>query len=488
MAEHVDIAIIGAGLAGIGVAYHVQEKLPGKSFALFEARDRIGGTWDIFKYPGLRSDVDMHLYGYSFAPWTRESGVASASNIMAYLNETLDAFDLRRHIRFGHELGRAEWDSGTALWTLHFADGREVTCRWLQMCAGYYHYDSGYRPEFPGEADFEGEIIHPQEWDECTSVAGKRVVVIGSGATAVTILPELVKDAAHVTQLQRSPTYVFAGPKEPKLTKLLRTVLPQPAAYHAVRKKDLFFDKVRHNLVHSKPDKLKQMIRDAAKEHLPEGYDFETHFQPDYAPGKQRMCFAPDGDFYQAVAKDNCEVVTDRIRTFTEAGIELESGRHLDADVVITATGLRMRMFEPGTLVVDGKPITASETWLYKGILLSGVPNFSLTVGSLVHSYTLRVELIARFVCRVLAHMESKGLAIATPTLPKPVEEMESRPFTEDFNSGYVLRAIPDFPRTTSESPWINQQPYHESVREFTAPLEDGHLRFSAPVGSRNAA
>ena len=488
MTEHVDIAIIGAGLAGIGVAYHVQEKLPGKSFALFEARDRIGGTWDIFKYPGLRSDVDMHLYGFSFAPWTRESGVASAENIMAYLEETLDQFDLRRHIRFGHHLDHAEWDSTTALWTLHFADGRNVTAKWLQMCAGYYHYDSGYRPEFPGEADFGGEIIHPQEWDETTSVAGKRVVMIGSGATAVTILPELVKEAAHVTQLQRSPTYVFAGPKEPKLTKLLRTVLPQPAAYHAVRRKDLFFDKVRHDLVHNKPEKLKRMIREAAEPHLPDDYDFDAHFKPDYAPGKQRMCFAPDGDYYQAVARENCEVVTDTIDSFTEGGIRLASGRHLDADVIITATGLRMRMFEPGTLAVDGRPIAAPDTWLYKGIMLSGVPNFALTVGSLVHSYTLRVELIARFVCRVIAHMDAKGLAIATPTLPRPAAEMESRPFTEDFTSGYVLRAIPEFPRTTSESPWRNQQPYAESVAEFTAPLEDGHLRFSAPAKSRNAA
>ena len=488
MTDHVDIAIIGAGLAGIGVAYHVQDKLPGKSFALFEARDRIGGTWDIFKYPGLRSDVDMHLYGYSFAPWTRESGVASAEHIMAYLNETLDEFDLRRHIRFGRELERAEWDSATALWTLRFADGREVTCRWLQMCAGYYHYDSGYRPEFPGEADFEGEIIHPQEWDETTLVAGKRVVMIGSGATAVTILPELVKEAAHVTQLQRSPSYVFAGPKEPKLTKVLRRVLPKTAAYHAVRRKDLFLDKLRHNLTRKNPAKLKQMIREAAEAHLPAGFDFDAHFKPDYEVGKQRMCFAPDGDFYRAVGAENCEIVTDTIDHFTETGIALSSGRHLGADVIIAATGLRMRMFEPGTLVVDGKPIAAPDTWLYKGILLSGVPNFSLTVGSLIHSYTLRVELIARYVCRIIQHMDAKGLPIVTPTLPVPEEEMESRPFTEDFTSGYVLRAIPEFPRTTSQSPWCNQQPYEESVAEFSAPLEDGHLRFSAPAKARNAA
>ena len=480
--SHYDILVIGAGLAGIGMAYHFQEKLPHRSYAILEARERLGGTWDIFKYPGLRSDVDMHLYGYSFAPWTRASGVASAANIMAYLDETASEFGIDRHIHYDCRAESADWDGAAACWTVRLSDGRSVTCNWLQMCGGYYSYESGYRPDFPGEEAYEGEILHPQDWPEDMDISGKRIVMIGSGATAVTILPELVRDAAHVTMLQRSPTYVFAGPREPKITRLLRSVLPQPLAYHAVRRKDLWLDKQRHTLVHHKPERLKRMIRDAAMRHLPDGFDFDTHFQPAYEPGSQRMCFAPDGDFYEAIARDDCEIVTDHIETFTRTGIRLKSGRELEADLVLSATGLNMRMCSGMSLSVDGEAVEIPETWLYRGIMLSGVPNFALTVGSLVHSYTLRVEMIADWVCRVMAHMDEKGLSTATPALPRPADEMERRPFTEEFTSGYLMRVIDQFPMTTSEEPWVNQQAYEDSVRIYSQPLEDGHLKFSHPV------
>ena len=483
---HTDILIIGAGLAGIGMAYHFQTEHPGKSYAILEARERLGGTWDIFKYPGLRSDVDMHLYGYGFAPWTRESGVASAENIMLYLDETAERFGIAERIRYGCRVDSASWDSATALWTVRLDDGRSLTCNWLQMCGGYYSYEQGYRPDFPGEEDYRGDILHPQDWPEDFSVEGRRLVVIGSGATTVTILPPLVRDADHVTVLQRSPSYVYAGPREPKLTRLIRAALPQPLAYRAVRRKDLWFDRQRHNLIRNRPEKLKAMVRDAAMKHLPDDFPFDEHFQPAYEPGEQRMCFAPDGDFYKAIAAPNCEIVTDHIETFTEHGIRLRSGRELEADLVVSATGLNMHMCSGLELEVDGEPVDVPDHWLYKGIMLSGVPNFALTVGSLIHSYTLRVEMIAKWVCRVLDHMDASGARTVTPTLPKPRSEMEARPFTEEFSSGYLLRVIDQFPKTTSEEPWVNQQSYEDSLRLFNEPVDDGHLRFArAPALER---
>jgi len=486
--DHYDVLIIGAGLAGIGVAWHIQDKHPTKSYAILEGRERLGGTWDFFKYPGLRSDVDMHLYGYSFKPWTRASGVASAGNILAYLNETVEEFGIDEHIHYSHTVESADWDDALALWTVTLADGRTVTARWLQMCGGYYSYESGYRPDFPGEEDFRGHILHPQDWTDDTDISGKRIVVIGSGATAVTLLPELVKTAAHVTQLQRSPTYVAAGPREPVLTRLLRKALPQPLAYRAVRKKDLWLDAQRYRITTQKPEDLKSHLRKQAFKHLPADYPYDEHFVPAYEPAEQRICFAPDGDFFEAVAKPNCEVITDQIDTFTESGMRLTSGRVLDADLIITATGLNMQMFGGFRVSVNGTQIHPRDVWLYKGVMFSGVPNFAITVGSLVHSYTLRVEMMSNWICRVLAHLDDKAMRAAMPTLPKPTEQMEALPFTTEFSSGYLLRVIDQFPKTTSQEPWVNQQAYSDSERLYAAPLEDGHLRFVSPIPANHAA
>ena len=482
LADHYDILIIGAGLAGIGTAWHIQDKLPHKSYAILEARERIGGTWDIFKYPGLRSDVDMHLYGFSFHPWTRESGVASAENILAYLDETVAKFGIDQHIHFKTEVESASFDSEAALWTLTLSDGRTITCNWLEMCGGYYDLERGYRPDFPGEEEFEGDILHPQDWTDDTDVSGKRVVIIGSGATTVTILPELVRRATHVTQLQRSPTYVAAGPSEPLGTRILRAVLPQPLAYSAVRRKDLFFDHIRYTTANEKPDKMKEYLRKQAFKHLPADFDYDTHFVPSYPPSEQRTCFAPDGDYFEAVSAPNCEIVTDHIEAFTPTGIRTRDGRDLEADIVIAATGLNMRLFGGLPLEVNGEPVTPSEHWMYKGIMFSGIPNMAIAVGSLVHSYTLRVEMMAEWVCRVIAHMDAANTKIAVPTLPLPREQMPANPFTREFSSGYVLRVLDKFPRTGDAEPWVNQQAYADSKRLYGQPVDDGHLRFRRPA------
>jgi len=475
---HYDVLIIGAGLAGIGAAYHIGNQHPDKHYAILEARDRLGGTWDIFKYPGLRSDVDMHLYGYAFHPWTRESGVASAENIMAYLHETVEKFGINKHIHFGCRMESANFDSASALWTVTLTDGRTVSANWIHMCGGYYSYESGYRPHFPGEEAFKGDILHPQDWTEQTDISGKRLILIGSGATAVTLLPELVKEAAQVTQLQRSPTYIAAGPREPLGTRLLRSVLPQPLAYRAVRRKDLFFDHIRYTTTVNKPEKLKKYLRKHALEHLPTNFDYDQHFVPHYPPAEQRICFAPDGDYFKAISAPNCEIVTDTIDHFTPEGIRLTSGKELTADLIVSATGLNMRMFSGTDISVDGHKVSPPNHWLYKGVMFSDVPNFAIAVGSLVHSYTLRIEMMANWVCRVLSHMDEKGTPIARPVLPLPENQMPANPFTDEFSSGYILRALANFPKTGDGEPWINQQAYKDSVRIYSEPLEDGHLQF----------
>ena len=500
MADHpLDMLIVGAGLAGLGVAQHLQAKVEGARYQIIEARDRIGGTWDFFKYPGLRSDVDMHLYGYSFKPWTDGVGVASAANILSYLEETADEFGLREHIRFQTRVTAADFDPASALWTVHLQtpDGPEtVQARWLQLCGGYYSYEAAHRPTFEGEDVFAGDILHTQDWPAADGpdrldLAGKRVVVVGSGATAVTLLPALAESAAHVTQLQRSPTYVFAGPREPLGTRLLRALLPGAAGYHAVRRKNLLLDRYFRDIIHNKPAKFKRLMRKAAMKHLPADFDYDTHFTPAYPPGEQRICFAPDGDFFEALARPNTDIVTDHIERFTETGIQLRSGAHLEADLIVLATGLKMKFGNGVALSVDGSPVNAPDTWLYKGVMFSGVPNMSIAVGSLIHSYTLRVEAMAAWVCRVLDHMRRTGTHIAVPELPLPEADMPRLPFTEEFSSGYVTRAIDQFPATGEGEPWVNQQAYADSLRLYGEPLEDGALTFRKarkPARTRAAA
>jgi monooxygenase len=384
--NHFDVIIVGAGISGIDAAYHVQTYCRGKSYAILEGRDAIGGTWDLFRYPGIRSDSDMYTFGYSFRPWQSSTAIAHGESIRSYIRETAEAYGIDRNIRFRHQVKSAAWSSDDALWTLEVERGADreparFTCNFLFGCAGYYDYAQGYAPEFPGEQTFRGRVIHPQKWPDDLDYVGKRVVVIGSGATAVTIIPVMAETAAHVTMLQRSPTYVVARPSEDALANSLRRYLPVNLAFAVVRWRNVLRGLWFYNLCRRKPEAVKQWIVDQAGLMLGADYDVKTHFTPRYNPWDQRLCLAPDADFFHAVKSGKAEIVTDQIETFTETGIRLQSGRELAADVIVTATGLKLQMLGGVGLTVDGKPVKFGETMNFRGTLLSDVPNFANVFG-----------------------------------------------------------------------------------------------------------
>ena len=480
--EHLDVLVVGAGLAGLGFAHHLQEQHSHRSFAILEARDRLGGTWDLFRYPGVRSDVDLHLYGYAHRPWTGRIGVAPAEDILGYLDGMAEDEGLSAKVRTGHKVLSADWSNEDARWvvTCERPDGGTVrlSCSWLQMCAGYYSYAGGHAPDFAGQDRFGGQIVHPQAWPDDLDLNGKKVVVIGSGATAITLIPAIARQAAHVTMLQRSPSYVYGGPSDDRWTRLLRRLLPTRAAYAATRWKNLQLDRLRYWMSVHRPETVKAQVRKAALAHLPEGFDFERHFAPAHEPHEQRVCLVPDGDLFRALGSGRASVVTDRIEAFEADGIRLASGEKLEADVIVTATGLKMAMAGEAKFAVDGEPFAFADKWVYRGVMFSGVPNMALTVGTLVHPYTLRVEMIARWVCRVLAHMDEVGARVAVPELPMAEADMPARPFTEEFSSGYILRAIERFPKQGDADPWLNHQSYDDNKRMFGEPVADGTLRF----------
>lgn len=482
--QHFDVMIIGAGLAGIGTSCHLQKAFPNKSLAIIEMRERMGGTWDLFRYPGVRSDSNMHVLGYKFRPWVDEKAIAPGEKILDYIRDTAREHNLMDKIHYGLKLVSADFNRDQALWTvtLEDKDGKQsqMSASWLQSCGGYYRYDAGYRPDFPNEKAFKGEILHPQFWPQDLDVSGKRFAVIGSGATAITLVPALAKAGAkHVTMVQRSPTYIFPAPETDRIGIVLNKLLPASWAYKLIRKKNIFLERYGYQRATGKPAKTRKMFEDKARKALPKGFPVEEHFRPAYNPGEQRICLSPDGDFYAAIKDGKAEVETGNIKRFTASGLEMESGAKVESDYIVTATGLIIQLLGGAQLSVDGEPIDLAETYIYKGCMLSGVPNSAMSSGTLTASYTLRVELQAEYICRVMKDMERRGADVMEPYLSDEEKAAMPRlPFMGEFNSGYVVRAIEQSPRQGGEMPWVNPQLYLDNVAMFKLPVDDGVLRF----------
>ena len=481
--EIVDVVIVGAGLSGIGAAVHLQKQCPGKSYVILEGRERMGGTWDLFRYPGIRSDSDMYTLGYSFRPWTDPKAIADGSSILDYIRDTARSFGVDRKVRYGHHVVAARWSSETARWTVEStnkATGETVVieCRFLHLCAGYYRYDAGYTPDYPGRERFEGTFVHPQQWTSDIEVAGKRVVVIGSGATAVTLVPELAQTAAHVTMLQRTPTYIVSAPERDKVADWLRDRLSSETAYAVTRWKNVLFGMATYAYARRFPDQAAAFIVSQVKKQVGESVDVEKHFVPGYKPWDQRVCLVPDGDLFEVVRSGKASVVTDRIETFTERGVKLASGAELDADLIVSATGLQLLLFGGMKLEVDGRTIEPPKTMAYKGMMLSDVPNLAFAIGYTNASWTLKCDLTAEYVCRLLNHMDELGATMCCPRRDPSVEEEPLMGFT----SGYVQRAIHAFPRQGSLAPWRVYQNYAlDRLTLRHSPIDDGSMELSAP-------
>jgi monooxygenase len=481
--EHVDVLIVGAGLSGIGAAHHLQSSCPQKTYLILEAREQIGGTWDLFRYPGIRSDSDMYTLGYGFRPWKNAEAIADGPSILKYIRETAADEGIDRQIRFRHRVERAEWSGEDVRWTVSAwrEDGSTVrlSCSFLFLCSGYYRYDEGYTPKFAGVERFRGAIVHPQRWSDEIDCAGRRVVVIGSGATAVTLVPALARTAGHVTMLQRSPSYVISLPARDALAAVLRRRLPARLSYSIVRWKNILLTMVSYQLSRRRPKLMKALIRKGLERQLPPGYDIDTHFKPRYNPWDQRLCLVPNGDLFEAISAGRASVVTDEIDTFTETGIRLRSGLDLDADLIVTATGLQLLALGGIHLVVDGREVRIPEAISYKGMMLSDVPNMAMALGYTNASWTLKCDLTCAYVCRLLAHMDAHGYTHCTPRNRDP--SMRTEPFI-NFSSGYVLRSIDQFPRQGSRRPWRLYQNYALDIISLRlASLENDSLEFSAP-------
>ncbi|MEI6446729.1 MAG: NAD(P)/FAD-dependent oxidoreductase [Actinomycetes bacterium] len=483
-----DVLIVGAGVSGIGAGCHLERALPGKSYAVLEARDEIGGTWSLFRYPGIRSDSDLHTFGYAFKPWRDRQSIADGPSIRKYVCEAAAEYGVDRHIRFGHRVTSTDWSSADSLWTVQVEVGDSgerttFTARWLFCATGYYRYDHGHTPVFEGRERFRGEIVHPQHWPEDLDCSGKRVVVIGSGATAVTLVPALAGTASHVTMLQRSPTYIVAVPARDAVANFLKRHLSPERAYALTRRKNVFFQRFQWVLSKRYPNAMKRLLVWLAAKQLPDGYDVERNFTPHYNPWDQRLCSVPDGDLFRAIRDGSASVVTDRIATFTEVGIELESGQRLDADVIVTATGLDLLAFGGATLTLDGEPVDISDSIAYRGMMLSGIPNFTYAIGYTNASWTLKVDLVCDYLCRVLAHMDRLGYIECVPINDDPT--MGTRPLL-DFDAGYVQRSLHLFPREGEREPWelsMNYLKDRKALRDVE--IEDGILSFTRVTARR---
>jgi monooxygenase len=462
--EHVDVLIVGAGLSGIGAACHLRRECPGRSVAILEARDAIGGTWDLFRYPGVRSDSDMYTLGYSFRPWNQAKAIADGPAIREYVRDTARRYRVDELVRFGHRVTGAEWSTADSRWTVR-AQGPDgdvtLTCGFLFVCSGYYRYDQGYTPDLPDIGTFAGPVVHPQHWPEDLDYAGKRVVVIGSGATAVTLVPAMAGTAEHVTMLQRSPSYVLSLPEKDPLAEKLRGRLPDRLLYPLLRWKNVLGAQLLFQLSRRSPKLMKSLLRKGAMSLLPPGYDVDTHFAPSYDPWDQRLCFVPDGDLFKAVSAGQASIVTDTITGFTADGVTTASGEHLPADIVITATGLNLLPVGGMTLTVDGDEVALGNSLAYKGMMLSGVPNFALTIGYTNASWTLKSDLVARYVCRLLNHMAAQG---HTAAIPRPPAGTEATVPLVDLKSGYVMRSIDKLPKQGPAKPWRLHQNYPRDV------------------------
>ena len=479
--EQVDTLIVGAGLSGIGSAVHLRQGLPQQSVLILEARERLGGTWDLFRYPGIRSDSDMHTLGYSFKPWTGAKAIADGPSILRYVQETAQEFGVLPLIRFGHQVLSANWDSAAARWQLavkRLADDRvlQVQCRFLLMCSGYYNYAHGYTPALPGMDSFKGPVVHPQHWPQGLDYRGRQVVVIGSGATAMTLVPEMAKLAGNVTLLQRSPTYVVSRPSRDAIADGLRRVLPAKIAYALTRWKNVLTGLFYFTLARRHPDLAKTRILQGAAQALPAGYPLDPHFTPTYKPWDQRICLLPDADLFGAISQGRARMVTDTIEMIEPQGIRLHSGEFLQADVIVTATGLDLLGFGGMQIAVDGRPLEVAKCLSYKGMMLNGVPNFAYVFGYTNASWTLKSDLTGQYVLRLLRHMRRKGLGSVMPRLNDATVQPE--PWV-DFSSGYFQRAMDRFPKQGSKKPWRLYQNY---VRDLLAlrwsTLEDGVLQF----------
>jgi len=487
--EHFDVLIIGAGISGIGAGRYLKTELPGKTFAILEARGASGGTWDLFRYPGTRSDSDLHTFGYAFKPWRDKEAIASAPRILAYLRETATENGLDPHIRYHHKVRGAAFDSATALWTVSVECAGEtvtLTAAWVFAAGGYYRYDEGFTPELPGRDRFQGTIVHPQHWPEDLDYRGKKVVVVGSGATAVTIVPAMAGTAAHVTMLQRTPTYILSMPTRDAIGNALKKYLGPVRGHAWTRRKNIAMQRRIWLFCQRHPDRARRLIRWLVARQLPEGYPVDEHFRPPYNPWDQRLCLVPDGDLFKAIRAGTASVATEKIETFTEGGIQLASGRHLEADIIVTATGLNVQALGGVPLTVDGEPVSVPDTIAYKGMMLSGVPNFAFIVGYTNSSWTLKVGLLCEHFCLLLAHMDKHGHEICRPEPADPA--MPTRPFL-DFGAGYIHRVIDQLPRQGDRLPWLTSMNYHTDVKLLRADhVVDPELHFGAAKNGRVAS
>jgi monooxygenase len=487
MSEHLDVLIVGAGISGISAAWHLQDRCPSKTYAILESRENMGGTWDLFKYPGIRSDSDMFTLGFRFKPWTSAKAIADGPAILDYVKQAAAENGIDKNIRYRHKVVAADWSDADNRWTVTVDRGDEeitMTASFLFACSGYYNYDEGYSPAFEGSEDFKGTIVHPQHWPEDLDYAGKKIVVIGSGATAVTLIPALVNSGAgHVTMLQRSPTYIGSLPDVDPIAVRVNKLLPEKAAHVVNRWKAILFSTAQYQLARKFPKYMRKTLLTMAERRLPEGYDVEKHFGPRYNPWDERLCLAPNGDLFKTIRKGNADVVTDTIERFTDTGIKLNSGEELQADIIITATGLNLRLFGGAAILRNGEPVDLTKSMSYKGMMLSGMPNMAFTIGYTNASWTLKADLVSEFVCRVLNYMDDKGFDTVVPE--HPGDAVDERPLM-DFTPGYVLRALDSLPKAGSKEPWKLKQNYLLDVRTIRQGKVDGEgLHFTkhrAPV------
>jgi monooxygenase len=466
MTEHLDVLIIGAGISGVSAAWHLQDRCPTKTYAILERRENMGGTWDLFKYPGIRSDSDMFTLGFRFKPWESATAIADGPSILQYIKDAAAENGIDEHIRFNHRVVAADWSDSDNVWTLTVdRDGTEekLTCSFLVACSGYYNYDEGYSPTFAGSKDFEGTIVHPQHWPEDLDYQGKKIVVIGSGATAVTLIPALIDNGAgHVTMLQRSPTYIGSLPVVDPFATQFNKYLPTKAAHFANRWKAIIFATAQYQLARKFPAMFKKLLREMAERRLPEGFDYDTHFSPRYKPWDQRVCVAPNGDLFKKIRQGTADVVTDTIETFTKTGIKLDSGAELEADIIITATGLNMQLLGGLVPTLNGEAIDLTSLMTYKGLMFSGIPNFAITFGYTNASWTLKADLVSEFVCRVINYMDANGFDTVVPE--HPGASVDELPFM-DFTPGYFQRSMHLLPKSGSRAPWRLKQNYFLDLR-----------------------
>ena len=481
--NHFDVIIMGAGLSGIGAACHLQKKCRNKSFAIIEARAAMGGTWDLFRYPGIRSDSDMYTLGYNFKPWTNPKSIADGPSILNYIKETAKEFDIADHIHFNTKITSLSWSTEKKLWTIKCTQTKtkktiEYTCTFLQCCLGYYNYDHGYTPDFKGVEKFKGKIVHPQFWPEDLNYTNKEVVIVGSGATAVTLLPAMSEKTKHITMLQRSPTYIVSVPNKSLFPKVMNDNLPPKLMYEINRTAHVGITILQYNLSRNKPEMMKNFFIKNAKKQLPKDYDINTHFTPKYNPWDERLCAVPNGDLFKAIKNNKASIVTDQIDSFVEDGILLKSGKTLNADIIITATGLELQMIGGISMEIDGKKVNPSDVIVYKGMMLKDIPNFVFVIGYTNASWTLKADLVSTYFCRLINETEKKGKKIFVPKSDKPID---IEPLM-DFKSGYVQRALASgkLPRQGTKTPWkLKQNFIYDAINLNFGSINDGFMKFS---------